>query len=178
MARCKSCGAEVSAPAVKCQRCAKPVTGMQTRAVWAMAVLVGAGVLSAIWGQGQQTQEREAMAAAVQQTKPPEQRAAEAAAKLIEEREFQLAVRAAKILKAGMKNPASFQLTEAVRTDEGVLCFEYRGTNSFNAVVPSYAVIPPGGQPAAGPLRDVAKAWNKHCANRQATDMMHIVHAM
>lgn len=178
MARCKSCGAELIAPAGKCQRCARPVTKMQTRAVWAMAVLVGVGVLSAIWWQGQQAQERDATAAAIQQAKPPEQRAAEAAAKLIEEREFQLAVRAAKILKAGMKNPESFQLTEAVRTDEGVLCFEYRGTNSFNAVVPSYAVIPPVGQPAAGPLRDVAKAWNKHCANRQATDMMHIVRAM
>jgi|JI10StandDraft_1071094.scaffolds.fasta_scaffold89578_5 hypothetical protein len=100
------------------------------------------------------------------------------AAKLLEEAEFQRAVKIARALKAGLKNPASFDLTAATRTEAGALCFEYRGTNSFNAVVPSYAVVPPDGQAAAGSARDVAAAWAKHCANRQATSIRHIARAM
>lgn len=175
MAKCENCGAQMSTVAAKCQRCRKDRPRLHTRVVWAMALLVG---VASVWVLWQRDQDAKAKVEAIQQARSPLQQAAEAAATLRKEREFQLAVRAAKILKASMKNPASFQLTDAVMTDDGVLCFEYRGTNSFNAVVPSYAVIPPGGEPAAGQLRDVAKAWNNHCANRQATSMMHIVHAM
>jgi hypothetical protein len=103
---------------------------------------------------------------------------AAAAAKAIQEAEFQHAVSIARALKAGMKNPSSFELGSVARMPSGALCFEYRGTNSFNAVVPGYAIEPPTGKLLAGDERATAAAWNKHCAGKTGQDLGSIKFAM
>lgn len=101
------------------------------------------------------------------------------AAKRQKEEAFQEAVAYAKAIKASLKNPASFELVDAIRTPTGALCYQYRGTNSFNAVVPNYAVIPPGGKGAvSGPTDQVATAWNKHCAGQSGESMRHVRQAL
>lgn len=95
------------------------------------------------------------------------------------EDEFQAFAALARALKSQTKNPSSFQLAEAFLTQEGTACLMYRGTNSFNALVPGYAVFLPNGTAAAvGPLANVSATWNKLCAGKQSKDMMLVKHAI
>ena len=74
----------------------------------------------------------------------PEQKAEQAAKKAqedIDNAKFYRDVGVVKQLKASMKNPASFELEEAIRMEDGTLCISYRARNSFNAVMPGHAVI-------------------------------------
>lgn len=92
--------------------------------------------------------------------------------KTMRDLEFRQAVAGARALKANMKNPASFELVFAGMNDEKTMCYEYRGTNSFNAVVTNRYVIGEGvasGEPAA---------WNKHCAGQRLTDYTHARRAL
>lgn len=97
--------------------------------------------------------------------------AAEAARKKEEDRQrsvresrFQEALIYARVLKKSMKNPDSFKLETVIRTPVGIFCYEYRATNSFNAVVPGKAFVGAGksGTSDSGP--SFAGQWNKHCA--------------
>lgn len=76
------------------------------------------------------------------------------------------ALRIGKAIKAATKNPASFHLESFVIFDGGATCYEFRGTNSFNAIVPGRALYLPGRkevlvQSAHG--NRFIKAWNDTC---------------
>jgi hypothetical protein len=72
--------------------------------------------------------------------------------------EFTQVLTVATFLKSQSKNPASFDLVSAGYTSDKVVCIEYRGANSFNAVVPGYySAI---GQIGSRNLKD----WGKRCA--------------
>jgi hypothetical protein len=146
--------------------------------------IIGGVVLAALLkcttdGMDRDSKAQEKRAAAEAAMTPGDKaRAAESAkqaelGKAAAEARFQTAVMYARAIKASMKNPASFELVSAARMESGALCYEYRGTNSFNAVVPNFTVVPPNAKPVSG-----AAAWNKHCAGKSGDDLSAISYAM
>lgn len=104
--------------------------------------------------------------------------ATEASKKRIAELRFAEAMLYAKTLKSSMKNPDSFHLELVLRTDDGFYCFTYRGTNSFNAIVPAHALI--GHGKALTSDRDPSAfvaAWNRRCT-KLSTNMSEVVFAI
>jgi hypothetical protein len=99
------------------------------------------------------------------------------AAEELAERRFLEAARVARALKASMKNPRSFELVETLRMDSGALCFTYRATNSFNAVVPGHAVYHGGSIVASGHDGFTAR-WNRHCGGKTGTAVRGLAYAL
>jgi len=86
------------------------------------------------------------------------------AAEKQKDKEFSAVVLGAKALKASAKNPDSFKLVDAIMMGDGSICYTYRGTNSFNAVVTNnYVITKTGGS-------NSADTWNKHCGGKTGTD--------
>ena len=188
LVKCTDCGAEISAAAVACPKCgAKPPkrTKLSTWVVGAvMLMVVSRCVLDASERTEQLAQQAVKSAPVVAAQTPAEKavaaRAATAVAdgKALAETQFQRAVIAAKTVKRSTKNPASFELTGAVRTDKGAICIEYSGTNSFNATVPGYAVLTPDNKLSSNDNAGGNAAWNKHCARQRGENMTHIKYAL
>lgn len=116
--------------------------------------------------------ERERLAAA--ETK---RKAEEDERKKISNRRFNEGLLYAKALKKSMKNPDSFKLELVTRTADGIYCYEYRATNSFNAVVPGRAYIGAGKSGTSDGGAGFASQWNKLCA-RGTENMDLIVYAL
>ena len=69
-------------------------------------------------------------------------------------------------IKKALKNPKSFNLESFLIFPGGATCYEYRGTNSFNAVVPGQAVFDPKDGAILTADRDgnrFVKKWNSLC---------------
>lgn len=93
-----------------------------------------------------------------------QKRAAEAAKiKARDEAQWQEAIRYVVALRKSMKNPDSFKLESATRTPDGFYCFEYRATNSFNAMVPGQAIVGNGKAATSDQRSVMVPLWNKHC---------------
>ena len=82
------------------------------------------------------------------------------------EAKFQADVISVRRLRANMKNPASFDLETAIRMDDGTLCLSYRGTNSFNAIVPGRAVVVKGEIVTSANRERFVPLWNRRCADK------------
>jgi hypothetical protein len=80
-------------------------------------------------------------------------------------------------LKKGMKNPDSFKLETAIRMADGIYCFEYRATNSFNAIVLGRAFFGAGKVGTSDQGSTFSPLWNRYCA-RSGEDFDTIVYAM
>jgi len=67
-----------------------------------------------------------------------------------------------------MKNPASFKLETALVFPGGSTCYEYRATNSFNAVVPGRAVFDMKAEKLYSEQdgESFRKAWNSICTKK------------
>ena len=76
-------------------------------------------------------------------------------------------VAGARWIKSNMNNPKSFELVFAGMTDKGVACYQYRGTNEYNAVITTQRVI--SDKINSGSDAD----WNKHCGGKQMTNYTH-----
>jgi hypothetical protein len=154
--QCKECKAEVSDTAKNCPKCGAKVPKKTGIGVKIFAVILGLGVLSAII-QG-------ANAPA-----PVQLSAADAAAKVKQEAEFQSVVSKVRALKANAKNPATFEVEQVLLMDSGTLCVSYRAPNSFNAVVPESKAITSKG---------TFGNWDKECAGKSGTDYKRVRHAL
>jgi hypothetical protein len=95
-----------------------------------------------------------------------------------EEARWQRDVLAVRQLRAGMKNPDSFKLEQALRMDDGSLCLSYRATNSFNAIVPGNAVIADNTIRTSDNRERFAPVWNKRCAKKSGRDITYIRRAL
>ncbi len=169
LVKCSVCGSKVASDAAACPGCGTKKYRRRSLLRIAFFIILVGYVLYAVNRCGDANDRRAAEVAAVEAAKSPAQRAAEAEQKAKSDAEFQFALMAAKAIKANMKNPASFELVNAILLDGGPLCLEYRGTNSFNAVVTQTAVI----------RRDFkAGDWNRDCANKTGRDMALIRRAM
>lgn len=87
---------------------------------------------------------------------------------------FTANVYAVKRIRDSMKNPASFDLNEAIRLDDGTLCLTYRATNSFNAIVPGQAIVDDKATYTSDRGASFTTRWNRVCANKTGTDVKHI----
>lgn len=180
--RCKACSANISEKAKTCPQCGEPTpkkTSMFTWVVGGFFALVIAMSINASYKADEQraadTAQKSAKLAAMSPQERLDAEKAEAvrvAAATQKERDFQAVVLGAKLVKASTKNPASFELLKAGKTDGGALCYTYRGTNSFNAVVPGTYVI------AQNVSSNTAEAWSKHCANKNMTDFSYARQAL
>jgi len=128
-------------------------------AIYVIGGLLGMSLLSAIIAGVQGGKPAPAVA-------PPDSQAiAEAkSAKAQTERDYQTVKAGARRLKSSAKNPASFDLEQATLTQNGTLCYRYRATNSFNAIVPGI-YISAGNKSSTDP-RD----WAVHCAGMPGED--------
>lgn len=104
----------------------------------------------------------------------PEQTAQKDAA----DREWLLNVLSVRAVRDAMKNPDSFKLEQALRMDDGTLCLTYRATNSFNAIVPGYAVIPTKDKAYASGQNGFDRAWKKRCNGKSGSDITYIRRAL
>jgi hypothetical protein len=77
-------------------------------------------------------------------------------------------------LRAGMNNPESFQLEEALRMDDGTLCVAYRARNGFNAVMAGRAVIDAKRIVTSDDRDRFSGMWNRLCANKSGVDMTYL----
>lgn len=113
-------------------------------------------------------------AAATEAAMTPAEKASAAAAqaaKVRREALYQEGVSRARLatgtLKAAMKDPDSFKVSQALLMDNGAVCIVYRAKNSFAAVVPNSAVAASG---AAGVSRSAAD-FNRLCAKQSGIDL-------
>lgn len=164
--KCGECGGQVSSEAKACPACGAPppdVPRKTSTLTWVLGGLFGVGVVSAVVNEG----DRPPPVAPRVALSPADQ-----AAETEREARFVKATLLARAIKQGMKNPDSFKLESAFVTDVGAMCFEFRGTNSFNAVVPGSAVVSPDGKKSAqGSDGEVAALWNKHCSGARGVEL-------
>ena len=88
------------------------------------------------------------------------------------EQRFQEEVGALLYIKRNMKNPASFELVDFIRTPSNSLCITYRGTNSFNAITTQRHVINDNTN------SNSAQDWANHCAGRSGEDVSKAKYAL
>jgi hypothetical protein len=165
LVKCRECGKEVSTEAKVCPHCGIKNPAPPSRAGNIIKLVLGAVMLAFIVKCISTTEDAKNEKAAAEAKKTPEQKAADAA----REAEFQNVVARLRALKASTKNPASFELVSATLMSDGTLCAEYRGTNSFNAVVPGQTAITPAG---------TVVLWNKYCAGKSGRDFLYARQAL
>lgn len=130
--KCKECDKEMSDTAKACPHCgAEPpkTTSTFTWVIGGFMALVFAMYISNNQGLTE-----------AQAQPTPEQAAATKKA----DGEWNAAVSALTSLKKAAKNPKSFELESFVFFPGGSACYEYRASNSFNAIVPGRAVFDAG----------------------------------
>ncbi len=159
---CKECKAQVSDQAGKCPHCGAKVDKPTSKIALVFAGLVLIGVVKCSYESATQ----------VSSPAPPPLTAEQRAAKEKKEADFQRVVIGAKLIKNATKNPDSFKLESAVMMDDGSICYEYRGTNSFNAIVPGTMVI------NAKVSSNSAADWNRYCAGKTGVDFSYARQAL
>lgn len=150
--QCKECKAQASDSAKTCPSCGAPVPKATSRLAIFIAGVFGLIVFSTIY----------------RSNSTPAPQTATAATTTTQDEYFKVVLMGAKLLKKSVKNPDSFKLNSAIRTADGTICYEYRATNSFNAVVPgTFTVLPNRGSADE-------KDWIKHCYGQAGTDYTYI----
>lgn len=166
--KCHECGNQVSTDAKTCPQCGAKIRKRHSKGQWLLIGLATVGIVSCIAKTQGNTDRRTNELSAAEAKKSPEQKTAEAAEKLKKEAEFQRVVAGAKVIKQGTKNPDSFNLNSATLMADGSICYEYRATNSFNAVVPGKLVITKNNK-----TTQKGRDWNKFCGGKTGTDYSH-----
>ena len=157
--KCKECNAQISYSASACPACGLKATQPTSRLAIGIAGLFAIFLAKGIFDSNTAPE-------------PPVKSAAQVAESIKEDQEFQHVLLAAKLLKQGMKNPDAFKLASAVMLKDGTICFEYRSTNSFNAIVPgTFALTPDKGSANE-------KDWHKYCAGKAGTNYTSVRQAL
>jgi hypothetical protein len=118
------------------------------------------------------TQNKAAAAAVAAKDKADEEKR-----KQVENARFQSAVWAAITVRESMKNPDSFRLKQTLRKADGSLCFSYRATNSFNAIITGHAVYASGKLAISGNPQ-FATHWAKYCSGKSGDDLDTIAYSL
>lgn len=172
--KCKECGNDVSTEAKACPKCgAKVVVPRATKPASTGAIVIavlGTIAVVAVVITGRE-HEQERAAAAANQT--PAQKAANAK----RDAQLQWAAQGAIELKKAMKDPTAFELTSLLVTKSGFGCYQYRGKNSFGAILPSSAVLTPKGRLLSKDHQEseFRKSWNAECTQPGADEIAPLV---
>lgn len=161
MIKCHECRSQISSEATSC-----PICGVKPKKPTSIIVILGLGFL--IISMIKCTYDESSNVGSSKPVLTAEQIAANAKT----EADFQAVVMGAKVLKNNMKNPASFELESALQLTDGTVCYRYRSTNSFNAVVPGVYIM----RSTSGST--TASDWNKYCAGKTGTDQTHARQAL
>jgi hypothetical protein len=157
---CSECKQQISDKATTCPACGAPVRKKtRGKGLAIFAVIAVAGIVAIA--------SREPPAA-THMTPPPAKPDPE------KEARFQAAVLGARAIKASMQNPASFDLGKVIAIGKDTFCYEYRGTNSFNAVVVGHFAYSPSKKLASSS----PDAWNRNCAGKMGDDLSSVRFAM
>jgi hypothetical protein len=156
MTDCKECGKQISTTATSCPHCGhkpeKDKLGCAQVIVIALLAIVVTAVVVTCASPSTST------------SKPPADPA--------KQQRFNEEVGALLYIKRNMKNPASFELVDFIRTPANSLCIVYRGTNSFNAITTQRHVINDNTNSNSD------EAWNSHCAGRSGEDVSKAKYAL
>lgn len=162
---CAACGGVVAYGAKACPQCGAkgPSKPFYKRPILsALVIAAGIGIISSTLD----SENDKAKRAQLEALKTPEQRKAEQLQRAQNAKidtGAMLATTLSKAVAANMKNPKSFDLIEAHTNAEGtVACIGYRGTNSFNAVVPGNAFTD-GKSAMSNSDKGFVAGWNKNC---------------
>jgi hypothetical protein len=151
-----TCGNQVASNARFCPRCGKRFTHRLVKLLsWFFGIIITVGIVLAVVNRSTKTG----------LTSPAEQ---EKRAK--DERQFQLAVGAAKQLKNAMRNPDSFKLSNVLFMDDGAVCFEYRAQNGFGGTNVRRAVLSPKGIIKTNEMDSGTQLWKQECAKKSGFD--------
>lgn len=156
--KCKECGHPVSTTAKACPNCGATVKRPTGRLKLLFAAVLAILVVKCVYDTQNAPQKPQKVAT-------PEERKQQAE----RERLFQEDVRKVRLLKMNLKNPASFELVQAVRLENGTLCITFRATNSFNAIITEHKAIKPDNS---------LGEWNKHCTGHSGDNVTNIKHAL
>jgi hypothetical protein len=179
LVKCRECGKEISTKAASCPNCGvkSPAPGRTAKRLllYLLGIPVAVGLIAGIFGQRGLDQPEAATKAETDRraAQTPEQRAAEdkaAADRAARAAKSEAAWRSAQALAAsirkGANDPSSIQIEEAVYTDAGAVAIEFRGKNTFGALIKNRAVMTPDGKIAAGSDEKIATVWNRHIAGK------------
>jgi uncharacterized OB-fold protein len=154
MTKCKECGASISDKAEACPSCGAKPPKRTSKVALVFSGLVLMFVLYVVFESANTPP-------------PPPKTAVEIERERQQNLEFQEVVAVLRSLKASMKNPASFELVSAIKMESGALCIQYRGTNSFNAVVTNLLVVTDKTSSSSD------EAWNRHCGGKTGKNFSH-----
>jgi hypothetical protein len=169
---CKECKTQISNTTKNCPKCGAKVPPRTALLTWIAGGVVAVMMFSCIGSMTKSEDARQiaqAKKAEAEAAKSPQQKASEAAAAKRSEDEFQFGVMATKLVRASLKNPASFEFVQAGIVDRGALCLTYRATNSFNAIITEQVAI----------TRKLTKGdWNKECGGKSMPSFNYIKQAI
>lgn len=113
-------------------------------------------------------------AAVGKDTDPPKPKTPEEIAR---EAQWTADVITVRALKNAMHDPKSFELSQALRMDDGTLCVTYRARNGFGALTVRRSVLGKG-IAITSDERGFARKWNAHCGGKTGRNMKHLRYAL
>lgn len=159
--QCRECNAKISDSAKSCPACGSPLPKKTSAFTKIVLGLLGLGALIQIFS----TKPTET---ASPKTTPVAETQLQIATRKADDAAVRVALLGAKKIKEASKNPDSFKLTKAFQLENGTLCYEFRATNSFNAIVPGYYTITPSTDGGSDAM------YNKYCAGKFGRDFTYI----
>lgn len=162
MTTCTECGAKVSTAAKACPSCGAPPPKRTSTGVW----IVGGLFALVVWKIAADSVDR-SEANVSSKSSPTALAAAQKS-----DRDVNLVLAGARLLKQGMKKPETFELVSATMIGDDTICYEYKARNSFNDVAHAHYVV--SNTVSSGG----AKEWNRLCAGKQGTDFTYVSASM
>jgi len=178
---CHECGQKISTESKICPQCgakSRPPGSNRAKYLFGfLAILVLVTCMHESDKLKLQTENAKQEAAAREAAKSPAQRASEAAAKKKRDAQLTLVAAGIKSLRQGMKDPSAFDLTSAIVMPNGTGCVEYRGKNSFGAILPGSAVVTASGKVLVQERHGntFVAAWNGSCTAAGGDDITAMV---
>lgn len=167
--KCRECGAPVSTAAKACPGCGAPMPKKTSLLTWLVTIFVAVPMVIGTITAGLNRGDGSAGGAGAAAPQTPAQRAADE----VFAQQQRLARAAMAAIKAAANDPDSIKFTALFVTDGKTVCAEYRGKNSFGALVKNSAVFPYEKKGITGTDKssDLVSNWNKYCADKKNHDM-------
>lgn len=174
LVKCLECGSEVSDKAAACPKCGAKMPRKTSRVTLLVgglfAIFVAQMVFSSSRPDGNGAPAAPAASAPVSEA---ERAALQRAAQDKEAGDTRrgLIAAAAKSLRAGMHDPASFEIDEVLMMSNNAGCYTYRAKNGFGASRLGQAVLTPDTKFVTSDHSGFGAAWKKYCADQKGQSL-------